>query len=204
MDFVLTWLDLAGVAVFAVSGALKASQKRMDIFGFLLVGTVTGIGGGTLRDLLLGIRPVFWITEVHYLAICAGAAALTWLIAHKLVGQRQQWLNWADAAGVAAFAVIGAQIALASGTGWAVAVLMGVMTATFGGIVRDVLCAEVPLILQREIYATAAALGAGVYVAALTLGLLPWLAALLAVAAGFSLRAVAILFGLSLPGFADR
>jgi uncharacterized membrane protein YeiH len=81
---------------------------------------------------------------------------------------------------------------------------MGVMTATFGGIVRDVLCAEVPLILQREIYATAAALGAGVYVAALTLGLLPWLAALLAVAAGFSLRAVAILFGLSLPGFADR
>lgn len=204
MDFVLTWLDLAGVAVFAVSGALKASQKRMDIFGFLLVGTVTGIGGGTLRDLLLGIRPVFWITEVHYLAICATAAALTWLIAHKLVGTRQRWLNWADAAGVAAFAVIGAQIALDQGAGWAVAVLMGVMTATFGGIVRDVLCAEVPLILQREIYATAAALGAGVYVAALAFDLLPWLAALLAVTAGFGLRAVAILRGLSLPGFDAR
>ncbi len=193
-------LDLLGVAVFAASGALKASQKRMDAFGFVLLAAVTGIGGGTLRDLLLGIRPVFWITRTEYLAISAVAAVGVFFVAHRLQS-RQRWLLWADAVGLATFSVVGTQVALGSGAPMAVAVLMGVMTATFGGILRDVLCGEIPLILQREVYATAAAAGAVAYVAALAvIGSEP-IGMGLGFAAALAARAAGIVFGLSLPRY---
>ena len=158
MSTMIYVLDLIGVAVFAVSGALTASRKQMDIIGFALIATVTGIGGGTIRDLVLDRGAVFWVRQPEYLWLCSGVALLVFFVAHRLESRRFRWLIWADAMGLALFAVIGASVANNLGAPPAVAVLMGVMSASFGGIIRDVLCAEIPLILRREIYITAAAI----------------------------------------------
>lgn len=164
MDPYLAWFDLAGIAVFAASGALTAARQQMDLVGFALIATVTGIGGGTLRDLMLGIAPVFWVERPLPLLVCAGVAVAVYYTAH-LVEWRYRLLLWADAAGLAVFAVVGAERALENGAPIAVALVMGVMTGTFGGLVRDVICNEVPLILRREIYVTAALAGAAVFIA---------------------------------------
>jgi uncharacterized membrane protein YeiH len=203
LDFALRLLDWLGIAVFAASGALVASRKQMDAIGFVLIGVVTGIGGGTLRDLLLGRTPVFWLDRPELLAIAAASSLLVFFTAH-LVESRFRALLWADAVGLALFAVVGAEIALIAGADPWAAVLLGVITATAGGIARDVICNELPLILRREIYITAAALAAGSYVA-LRLAPLPRDIALPAgIALGFGLRAVAILRGWSLPAYRAR
>jgi uncharacterized membrane protein YeiH len=203
LDLVLRVLDWAGIAVFAASGALVASRKQMDAVGFVLVAVVTGIGGGTLRDLLLGRVPIFWLDRPELLAIAAVAGLIVFFTAH-LVESRYRALLWADAVGLALFAVLGAEIALIAGADPWAAVLLGVVTATGGGIIRDVICNEVPLILQREIYITAAAVAAVSYVA-LRLAPLPRDIALPAgIALGFGLRSLAILRGWSLPSYRSR
>lgn len=199
MDRLLYALDLVGVFVFALSGGLTAARKGLDPVGFLFVGAVTGIGGGTLRDLLLDRGPVFWIDQPVYLALTSAAALLAFFVAPHLE-RRQAALLWADAMGLAAFSVMGAQTAIEAGAGGAVAVLMGTMTATFGGLIRDVVCNETPLLLRREIYATAAAAGAAVLVLGQALGLPPTLTVAAGLAVAFATRAVGLLFGLSLPG----
>lgn len=199
---IVHWLDLTGVAVFAASGALVASRKEMDVVGFVLIGTVTAVGGGTLRDLLLD-RPVFWLAQPEYLALSAMVAVLLFLTAPH-IERRYPVLLWLDSAGLSLFAVTGAAVALDAGTPWPVAVLMGVMTATFGGLIRDVVCNEIPLILRKEIYATAAALGAGVYVAC---DVLLWpvpLPGLSGFLACFVLRSLAIHFKMALPTYRAR
>lgn len=158
----LQGLDYFGTAVFAVSGALVADRKRMDMMGFLILATVTGIGGGTLRDLLLD-RPVFWLTQWEYLVITALVAIAAFYVS-KPFKRRSNWLPWADAVGLAAFCVIGTQIALSMDASPMIAVMMGIMTAAFGGLIRDVLAGEPPLLLHREIYASAALAGGVVYV----------------------------------------
>jgi uncharacterized membrane protein YeiH len=163
LDIVLVSLEFFGIAVFAVTGALVASRKQMDIFGFMLLGTVTGIGGGSLRDLLLGALPVFWVTDPTYVVLCIVPAALVFFTAH-LLGSRYRLLLWLDAVGLAFFCVVGADKVLAAGAGAFIAVIMGVVSATFGGIIRDVLGGESPLVLRREIYVTAALAGAIAYV----------------------------------------
>ena len=203
MDQLVYSLDLMGVAVFAASGALKASQRQMDVFGFVLVATVTGIGGGTLRDVLLGLQPVFWILRTEYLLVCAAVAIAVFFVAHRL-GSRQAWLVWADAIGLSTFSVIGVQISLAAGAPMAVGVLMGVMTAAFGGIIRDVLCGEVPIVLSREIYATAAAAGSIAYVGVLALTENEPISMLVAFATALSARGAGILLHLSLPRYVKR
>lgn len=158
----LRGLDYFGTVVFAISGALVAARKRMDWMGFSILATVTGIGGGTLRDLILG-RPVFWVLHWEYIVICVVSALGTfYLLQH--VHRRLSWLLWADAVGLAAFSVLGVQIALSSGTSPFIAIIMGMMTAAFGGLIRDVLAGEPPLLLHREIYASAALIGGVVYV----------------------------------------
>lgn len=155
--------DLIGTAVFAITGALVAREKRLDLFGVVVFGIVTAIGGGTLRDLLLGRTPVFWIQNPMYIWVAVGAAILTFLTAkHHLLSRR--FLIVADAVGLAFFTVIGAQIALEQATSPLIAVVMGVMTGTAGGITRDLLAGEIPLVLRKEIYATASLGGALVYV----------------------------------------
>ncbi|MDC7674852.1 trimeric intracellular cation channel family protein [Asticcacaulis machinosus] len=192
-------LNLLGTAVFAISGALVAARKRLDIISFILIATVTAVGGGTLRDLLLGISPIGWVGAPHILWLCIGSAVTTYFAAH-LIEPRYKLLLWADAAGMALFAVVGAEIALANGTSGIVAVGMGVMTATFGGIIRDVLCQETSLVLQQEIYATAALIGALSYVLmTMVLHIDRPFAVLIAFAAGFIIRGLAIVYRLSLP-----
>jgi uncharacterized membrane protein YeiH len=199
----LLWLDLAGVAVFAVSGALEAARKQLDLVGFLFVAAVTGIGGGTLRDVLLDRGPVFWVREPLYLWVTSAAAVATFLIAPH-IQRRATVLLWADALGMAVFCILGARTALDAGAGPEVAVLMGTMTATFGGLIRDVVCTETPLLLKREIYATAAAAGAALLVAGRALGLPDSLATGLGLALAFAVRALALTWGLSLPVYRPR
>ena len=203
MNQLLYWLDLFGVAVFAVSGSLTASRKQLDIVGFLFVAAVTGIGGGTLRDLLLDRGPVFWVREPLSLWLTSAVAVLLYFTASRLE-RRYAALLWADALGMAVFCVLGARTALDAGAGPEVAVLMGTMTATFGGLIRDVVCTETPLILRKEIYATAAAAGATVLVVVEALGLPPAVGVAAGVATSFAIRAVALIFGLSLPVYRPR
>ncbi|MDD3610306.1 MAG: trimeric intracellular cation channel family protein [Halothiobacillaceae bacterium] len=192
-------LDLFGVMVFALSGALVAARKGMDWMGFSLVAIVTGIGGGTLRDLLLD-RPVYWLTQWYYLVLCILTALATFYLARHL-HERLGWLLWADAIGLAAFTVIGNDVTLSTGASPFIAVVMGVMTATFGGLIRDVLCGEPPLLLHREVYATAALAGGIVFVSSLTLGLGDWVAALAAFLVTLIVRGLGIVYHLHLPSF---
>ena len=198
----LYWLDLTGVAVFAVSGALVAARKQLDPVGFLFVAAVTGTGGGTLRDVLLD-RPVFWVHQPIYLWVTSAAAVVTFFVAPHLQ-RRLSVLLWADAVGMAVFCVLGARTALDAGVDPAVAVLMGTMTATFGGLVRDVVCTEIPLLLRREIYATAAAAGAATLVVSDALGLSGPPATALGLGLAFGTRAVGLIWGLSLPVYRPR
>lgn len=201
LDALLRWVDLLGVAVFAASGALVAARKRMDAVGFVLIGCLTGFGGGTLRDLLLGRTPVFWLGAPELVAVAAAASVAVFFLAHHLQS-RFRALLWADAAGLAIYAVLGAEIALLSGAEPWAAVVLGVVTATFGGILRDVVCNEVPLILRREIYATAALAGAAVYVLLrVEAGLWREAAFAAGVLAAFAIRAAALATGWSLPGY---
>ncbi|MDQ2694483.1 MAG: trimeric intracellular cation channel family protein [Pseudomonadota bacterium] len=200
MSSVIGLLDYFGVIVFAVSGALVAARARMDMVGFALLGIVTGIGGGTLRDVLLGRLPVFWIERPIYVVLCIGGATATFF-AVPFVTSRLRALLWADAVGLAVFAVTGTEIARAAGAPPLIAALMGVMTATFGGIIRDVLCREVPLILLKEIYATAALAGALVYILCVQAGVAQPGAVLAGCLVTFAARGVALVYGLSLPAF---
>jgi uncharacterized membrane protein YeiH len=203
LSLIVLTLNLMGVAVFAASGALTASRKEMDVVGFAFVAIVTGLGGGSLRDMLLGATPVFWIAEPLYVLICVVMAALIFFTAH-LLESRYRALVWADAAGMAMFAVVGAHLALKAGASPGVAILLGVVTATFGGILRDVLCDETLLFLRREIYASAAAAGAATYVGLSALGVATLYAAPCAFVIAFAIRAAGITWRLSLPPYRPR
>jgi len=196
----LVILDIFGVAVFAVSGALVTAEKRQTLVTFIFFAVVTGVGGGTLRDLLIG-APVFWVHANITLLICIAAALGVWLFSTRRFSARA--LDWFDAAGLAAYATYGSAKALAYGVAPVPAFAMGVLTACFGGIVRDVL-AGVPSILMRpELYVTAAALAAGLFVGLSLAGVSMWVAAAVAVAAGFTLRGLAIARGWALPSYKD-
>lgn len=194
-----------GIAVFALSGALAAARKGMDPFGFVLLATVTAIGGGTLRDLVLSV-PVFWLRAPSSLLICAAVGLLTYFIGLRKPGhigalQRQTLLVWADAVGLAIFSVLGASKALTFGAHPVTAVALGVMTGGFGGIFRDLLAGEPPLVLHREIYVTASLTGAAIYVAILGSGVPPLFAGAIGMATCFALRGMAIRYNWSLRPF---
>lgn len=189
--------------MFAVSGALTASRKELDIVGFAFVAAVTGLGGGTLRDLLLDLGPVFWVHQPHYLAVTTLAAVLVFFTAHR-VEVRYRLLLWADALGLALFCVVGARIAHDAGAPAPVAVLMGMTSAVMGGLLRDIICNELPLVLRRELYWTPALLGAVVAIGLDGLGLPPAAGGVAGFAAAFALRAAALRFDLSLPAYRAR
>jgi len=195
------WLDLFGVAVFAVTGALAAGRKSMDLFGVMVLATVTAIGGGTMRDLFLGVRPVFWVDQPVYLMVITGAALATVGLQRRLGFLLDKPLIYFDAFGLALFAVIGAQKALMLGAPALVCIVMGVMTGTFGGVIRDTISDKFPLIFRSDIYATCAVLGAGVYVGLMKLGLGESLAVSVGLLAGLGLRLAAIRWHLTLPIF---
>ncbi|MCQ4161860.1 trimeric intracellular cation channel family protein [Roseomonas sp. GC11] len=196
---VLNW---TGAATFAASGALVASRKQMDPVGFVLIAATTAFGGGTVRDLLLG-RPVAWLGTPGLVLLAALVALLVFFTAHR-VERRFALLLWADAVGMALFAVLGAEAALAEGASPWAAILLGMMTATFGGALRDVICGELPLILRKEIYATAAAAGAALFVALTQAGLERGAAILAGMGLAFAIRAAALRWGWSLPAYKPR
>ena len=203
MDLVIEFLDYFGIVVFAVSGALAAARARMDVVGFALLGIVTGIGGGSIRDMLLGRLPVFWIEQPQYIVLCVVAALVTF-VAVPIIASRLKLLLWADAVGLAVFAVLGAQTALANDAPLIIAALLGVVSATFGGLIRDILCNETPLILLREIYVTAALVGASLYVCLIELAVTPGIALIAGSVATFAVRGLAMIYHLSLPAFVHR
>jgi uncharacterized membrane protein YeiH len=191
-------LDWLGIIAFTMTGALVASRKQMDIVGFVVLGTATGIGGGTLRDLLLGL-PVFWVREPAYLVTCALASVLVFCAAH-IPQSRYRYLLRLDATGLALFAVTGAEKAVLAGADPTVAIGMGVITATFGGIVRDLLGGESPVILSREIYASAALAGA-VFIVLTAAGPPREIAVGAGFASGLLIRAAALRYGWALPRY---
>jgi uncharacterized membrane protein YeiH len=202
LRFLLTALDLAASVVFAVTGALVASRKRLDIVAFMWLGVATGVGGGTVRDLLLGV-PVFWVRDATPLIACLVASAIVYFTAH-LAYSRYRLIVWLDALGLALVTVAGTAKGLDHGAGPVVAVVMGVLTATLGGIIRDTLGQEPSIILRREIYVTAALLGAVTYVLLVGLEIDRPLAAVLGGLTAFTIRGLAIRFGWSLPTYRSR
>jgi uncharacterized membrane protein YeiH len=197
----LYWLDLLGVAVFAISGALAAGKKSLDLLGVVIIAVVTAVGGGTVRDLLLNRHPVFWIADPSYLAVIIMATLATiWYTRH--MDPPQKALLLADALGLAVFTITGAQITQAVVSSGVIVVIMAAITGTVGGLLRDVLTNKVPMILQRDIYATAALAGATVYLLLFQLTLLPsWVSIIMGMFAVIGLRLAAIQWDLHLPRF---
>ncbi len=194
-------IDLVGIAVFAVSGALAAGRKSLDLLGVLVLATVTAVGGGTIRDLLLGRLPIFWLTDPSYLLVIlvSALATVAWARQRRVP---EMTLQVADALGLALFSVAGAQIAMSRELPVASCVLLGTVTGAAGGMVRDILSAEVPLVLRKgNLYASAAIAGTLLYAGLERAGAadpLPALAGMILIAA---LRLVAIWRGLTLPVF---
>jgi len=196
-----TWLDYAAVAVFGATGALAAAQRKHDFVTFAFFAAVTGVGGGTMRDLLIE-APVFWVQKPDYLVACIAAAVAVWIFG---TGQaRMRILLWLDALGMAAYSVVGAAKAMALGVPPFAAVVMGVLTACFGGIIRDVLAGEPSVLLRREIYVSCALVGAATYVGLYMLGAQGMWAGFAGFGAAFGLRAAAMLWGWTLPAFPGR
>ncbi len=193
-------INYFGDVVFAISGALTAARYRMDILGFVLIGTITGIGGGTVRDLLLD-RTVWWTQNPIELVLCVAVSLFTFFFISDEILKRRGMI-WGDALGLAAFGVVGCHVALSVDAPVVVAVFMGMLTATGGGIIRDVLTNTQPLILSGQLYATAALIGALTYAGLNHVQLPEGVAELLAVVTAFALRAAAIVYDIRMgpPG----
>jgi uncharacterized membrane protein YeiH len=198
---ILPWLDLFGIAVFATTGALAATRRGQTLVTAAFFALITGVGGGSVRDLLIG-APVFWVHDPLVAAVCLAVAGLVWVTPQGW--WRDEALHWLDAVGLAAYAVFGAAKALAFGVPPVPAALMGVMTACVGGIIRDVLAGEPSILMRPELYVTAAALAAGLHVALVAIGLPAMPAAVIAALAGFGLRAAALHWKLALPSYRGR
>ena len=195
-------MGMSAVAVSAITGVLEAGRKPMDLFGVVLVALTSALGGGTIRDLLLQ-RPVVWVADQTYL-VAAIAAGLATFVLVRLARLPANLFLVPNALGLALFSVIGTQVALAHGAPWFVATFLGVVTGVFGGVLRDILCNEVPLVFSGELYATASWAGAMVFIALLHAGLAGSIASLLAMAAIFLTRIAAIHWHLTLPSFSAR
>ncbi len=189
--------DLIGVFVFGLSGALAAARRKMDIFGYVVLALLPAVGGGTVRDLILNTS-VFWVEQSIYIVVAVSAGLTVFFFSVK-VGQRYNALKWADALGLSLFCVLGASKALSLTGDPVVAVTMGVVTAVVGGILRDVVCNEIPLILKREVYATAAFCGSVVYCLCVHFSVASILSLIVGGLCAFVIRALALIYRWSLP-----
>lgn len=196
----LTILWVIGITAEAMTAALAAGRQRMDLFGVVLIACVTALGGGTVRDVLLGHYPLKWVAEPGYLLVIIAAALIT-VLASFLMDYFRTLFLVLDAIGLSAFTVLGAQVALAQGHGPIIAVVAAVITGVFGGVLRDILCDRVPLVFSQDLYASVAVIGAGIYLALLQFNVPEMLAVLLTVAVCISTRMLAIFFHISLPVF---
>lgn len=200
MSELLYWLDLFGVVVFAFSGALMAGRYKLDPFGVVVLSAVTAIGGGTIRDVILQ-TPVFWVQNPIYLYVILATAVLTIIFIRCPKRIPKRFLLISDAFGLALFAVLGTEKALSLGAAIPVAIVMGTMTGVAGGMIRDVLCNVIPMILRQEIYATAAILGGALYTLMRYLAFPEYIAIIVAIIGALALRLAAIYWRVTLPAF---
>ncbi len=196
-------LEMLGTAAFAISGALAAARKGMDIFGFFVLALMPAVGGGTIRDVILDRHPVFWIDDVRYVLVALAAAVFVYFSFYR-PGGRRQTLIWMDAMGLALFATLATRICLELDTGPVVAIMLGVASAVTGGMIRDIICNEIPLILSREVYATAAFVSSVTFVGLDYFEVDSRIALSIAVLAGFALRSLSILLDWTLPAAKPR
>ena len=200
MSELLYWLDLFGIVVFAFSWALMAGRYKLDPFGVVVLSAVTAIGGGTIRDVILQ-TPVFWVENPIYLYVILATAVLTIIFIRCPKRIPKRFLLVSDAFGLALFAVLGTEKALSLGAAIPVAIVMGMMTGVAGGMIRDVLCNVIPMILRQEIYATAAILGGALFTCFSYLGLPEHIAIIGAILGALALRLAAIYWRVTLPAF---
>ncbi len=196
----LYYADIFGVIVFALSGALVAGRYRLDPFGVMVLAAVTAVGGGTIRDIILGV-PVFWTVQVEYIIIIFFTSIFTIFLIREPRLVPRRFMLIADAFGLALFAVLGTHKALINDQTILTAIIMGTITGVAGGMIRDIICNQIPLILRKEIYATAALLGGSLYVALSYIGWSEYLAGLVAMLGALILRLVGIYWNVSLPAF---
>jgi len=197
---VISFLDFFGVAVFAISGALTAGHKKLDIFGVIVVALITCLGGGTLRDLILNSHPVIWVENTNYLLVGILSAFSTFLVV-RLYQMPMRLLEVCDAIGLAFFTIAGMQKAQLLGHSAEISLLMGVMTGVAGGILRDTLCNEIPLIFHKEIYALAAITGGALFLLLQYFGFGSEISMIIGMLAILTLRLTGIFMGLSMPAF---
>jgi uncharacterized membrane protein YeiH len=196
-------LDLLGVASFAITGCLRVREKRLDLLGMLVIAVVTAVGGGTTRDLLLDTHPIFWIRDMNYVLVALAAALFTFVVARRIAFPARVLLI-ADALGLSVAAVLGVQTALANHAPLPVAVMMGMVSGTAGGVMRDILCNEIPFIFGSELYATAALCGAAVFVLVQNITGHNELATVAGMMTVLALRLAAIRYKIMLPEFAAQ
>jgi uncharacterized membrane protein YeiH len=191
-------LDLCAVAVCAITATLEAHRRELDLFGVAVIAVIAGIGGGTVRDILLGRLPVYWVHDPIYVVVGITAAVFTFFLGRKLPLPKNFFLL-PDAVGLALFTVIGTSVAMSLQVHWFIAALMGVITAVFGGVIRDILCNEIPLIFRTDIYATASLIGALLFISLDALGMEHNLALVAAMIATILIRLAAIRWHIQLP-----
>lgn len=199
----LTIIYIIAITAEAMTGALSAGRRSMDWFGVIIIASVTALGGGSVRDVLLGHYPLTWVKHPEYLMLVCGAALFTIVIAKWMKHLRSVFLLL-DALGLIGFTIIGCQIALEMGHGFVVSAVAGVLTGVSGGILRDILCNDVPLVFRRELYASIAFVSVMFYWGCSMLGLSLELTVIATLIFGFSLRVIAIYFGLEMPKFIYR
>ncbi|MDO5607675.1 MAG: trimeric intracellular cation channel family protein [Capnocytophaga sp.] len=197
MDFFF-FIDMIGVFVFAISGALAAREKKMDLFGIFIIAFVTSLGGGTLRDMMIGRTPVFWMKEPMYVAMILGGAFFAILFRNKIHYLRKSLLLF-DTLGLAFYTLFGAEIATSFGLNPIAVVSVATITACFGGVIRDILCNEIPVIFHKEIYATACVVGGIVYLGVKEIAYIGDVVYLIPIAVVIVIRTLAVKFAFELP-----
>lgn len=191
-------IDLLGTFVFALSGLATAAEKRFDIFGAAIIALVTAVGGGTIRDVLIGAQPVGWMQDLNYLAVIGLAIPASFFLREKIMRLRRTMFLF-DAVGIGLFTILGLSKTLALGLSPVIAVLMGTVSAVFGGVLRDILCNEVPLIFGKEIYASACLLGGSMFLLFDHLGLQYNWNMVITIALIVAVRILAVKRGWALP-----
>ncbi|CAM4226340.1 trimeric intracellular cation channel family protein [Vibrio agarivorans] len=196
----LSILYVVGITAEAMTGALSAGRQKMDWFGVMLVASATAIGGGTVRDILLGHYPLTWVANPQYLAITCLAGLLTTGIAHWVIKFKGVFIRL-DAIGLVAFSIIGTKVAMNMGLHPSICMVSALVTGVFGGLLRDLICRQTPLVLHKELYASVAFSASGLYLALLEMNISELTATIITLIAGYLLRMSAVRFGWRLPAF---
>ena len=193
-------LEILGTAAFAISGALSAMNRKLDVFGIFIIAFVTGIGGGTVRDILIGNTPVTWMDNIIYIYLI-GIVTILSIIFRTKINYLKTSLFLFDTIGLGIFTIIGVETGIQNNLNPIISVALGVMTGTFGGVIRDILCNEIPVIFRKEIYATACLIGGLVFIILHKLGVEREIIYIVTSLIVISIRLVVVKFKISLPSF---